>query len=80
MEEKNGEVKEIRYDKKIGKLNLMLAEDNGIPLIIFQDWTGDESKDLFKLHIKEAVELKSIIDNLIISYHELCREEIINGK
>jgi len=65
-----GEVKEIHYDDVIKKLNLELAFDSiGSPIIVFQDWTKyNDSKDLFRLHIKEAVELKSMIDNLIIDW------------
>ncbi len=66
-----GTEKVINYDKKIKKLNLMLAKDEfGCPIIIFQDWTGVDSKDLFRLHIKEAIELKSDIDMLVINYLE----------
>lgn len=71
-----GHTKEINYDDKIKKINLELAYDNiGTPIIIFGDWTN-KGKDLFTLHIKEAVELKSIIDNLIIDYHENEIEEL----
>jgi len=58
---------ELMYGK-VKKLNLELAKDElGCPAIIFQDWTG-KSKDLFRLHLKEANELKSVIDNLILDY------------
>lgn len=71
MKEICGEVKEILYDKKINKLNLQLARDkNNSPVIIFQDWTKDRVRNLFTLHIKEAVEMKAIIDNLIIEHLE----------
>ena len=73
-----GEYKELVYDKKVKILNLELAKDSiGSPIIIFQDWTKkNESKELFMVHIKEAVEIKAMIDNLIISYYEELLEEL----
>jgi len=66
-----GEYKDLVYDKKVKRLNLELAKDKiGSPIIIFQDWTKGKSKELFRVHIKESIELKAMIDNLIISYHE----------
>lgn len=67
-----GETKDLMYDDKVKKLNLELATDkNGSPVIIFQDWTDEEnSKELFRIHIKEAMEIKSIMDNLVIDYVE----------
>ena len=72
-----GEVKEIMYDKKIKKLNVELAKINiaissrghDMPLILFEDWTQDKKiKHLFTLHIKEAIELKAILDKLLFDY------------
>jgi len=65
-----GEDKDIYYDKKVKRLNLELVNNKGCPLIVFQDWTGKDSKHLFALHLKEAVELKAIIDNLVIDWTE----------
>lgn len=66
-----GEEKEIFYDTKVKKLNLELCIDKlGTPIIRFQDWTGKKNKSLFQLHLKEAIELKSIIDNLFFDYVE----------
>jgi len=72
-----GEVKQLCYDKKVDKLNLELAIDGiGCPVIIFEDWTKkNKSKELFRLHIKEAIELKAVIDNLIFDYVTLEKEE-----
>lgn len=70
MNEICGSVQEIMYDPKIDKLNLELVIANGIPLIVFEDWTEDETRNLFRLHIKEAIELKSVIDQLVVDYLE----------
>ena len=74
-----GEYKELFYDKKVKILNLELAKDSiGSPIIIFQDWTKkNKSKELFRVHIKEAIEIKAIIDNLIIDYYEELLEKSI---
>lgn len=49
-------------------LNLELAvRSEGAPIIVFQDWDGEESKDLFALHLHDAIKLKSIIDSLILN-------------
>jgi poly(3-hydroxyalkanoate) synthetase len=56
-------------DKRIKELNLELAKDSvGTPLIIIQDWTNE--KDIVRLHIKEAIELKSMIDRLVLDWLE----------
>jgi len=71
MKEIEGIEQEIYYDKKIKKLNIELADDKGRPLILFQDWTKkSKCKTLITLHIKEAIELKSIIDKLVVGYLE----------
>lgn len=59
-----------KYDNKIKKLNLELGVDRiGTPLIQLQDWTKkNKSKPLVTLHIKEAIELKAVIDNLVFNY------------
>ena len=71
IEEICGEVVEVMCDEKLKKLNLELGVSAiGTPVIIFQDWTEEEkSKDFFTLHIKEAIALKSVIDNLIVDWH-----------
>ena len=81
LKELCGETKELMYDKKIKLLNLELAIDEiGSPIIIFQDWTEKEkSKDLFRLHIKEAIELKAIIENLGNDYLWLKIDELIQN-
>lgn len=77
-----GQVIDLMYDEKIKKLNFELAKDkNGAPIIILQDWTKvNASKDLVKLHIKEAVEIKAVIDNIIIDYYEelVCKDSVFN--
>jgi|GEM_PF-3427912 len=66
-----GEVTDIFYDKDVRKLNLELVKDKiGTPMIIFQNWTGRKCTNLLTLHIKEAIELKSIIDKLVLDYTE----------
>jgi len=70
-----GEVKDLFFDKNIKKLNLELVKltdkhSNYHYEIHFQDWSKIESKTLFKLHIKEAIELKSMIDNFIVDMQE----------
>ena len=67
-----GEYKELFFDKNLRILNLELAKDSiGSPIIIFQDWTKkNKSKDLFRVHIQEAIEIKAMIDKLIVNYLE----------
>jgi len=68
MEKISGEVMDIHYDEKIEKLNLGLARDKcNSPVILFEDWTK-EGEHLLTLHIKEALELKAIIDKLVFDY------------
>ena len=70
----SGEVKEIEYSsfgtKK--KLNLELCTDAiGSPCILFSSWTKKrKEKDFFVLHLKEAIELKGIIDKLIFDWND----------
>ena len=61
-----GVTQKILYDKKVKKLNLELAIDKiGSPVIIFEDWTNPKKiKELFRLHLHEAIDLKSVIDTL----------------
>ena len=62
-----GETKQILYDKNIKEIEFELfTDDNDIPLIAVNNNVGT----FFTLHIKEAIELKSIIDNLIIDYNQ----------
>lgn len=69
-----GEYTELFYDESVKKLNLELAFEKthgtNIPLILFQDWTKQKTRTFFKLHIKEAIALKSMIEALIVEYHE----------
>ena len=70
-EEVCGIEQEIHYDKEIMRLNLelvsvMLPDEEPYYEIHFQDWKKDgKCKTILKLHIKEALELKSIIDQLV---------------
>jgi hypothetical protein len=79
-----GQTKDLLYDKKISRLNIQLGEDQiGAPILVFEDWTQkDKAKELFRMHIKEAMELKSIIDQLIFDYTDYQNEEIMteNGR
>jgi len=71
----SGIQKDIFYDRKVSKLNLQLGTNTrGDPVIIFQDWNG-EGEDLLTLHIKEAIELKSMIDVLMIDYLDDLKED-----
>ena len=72
MEEICGEEIQIHYDKKVKKLNLEFAKDNiGSPVILLQDWTvKGTSKHLLTLHIKEAIQLKAVIDSIVVDYFE----------
>jgi len=66
-----GEVLNINYDDKIKIINAELAQDSiGTNLIILQDWTK-KSKNIITLHIKEAIELKGVIDRLIYDSFDL---------
>lgn len=71
-----GEVKDLFFDKYIKKLNLELVKvtdkhNNFHYEIHFQDWSKkNKSKTLFKLHIKDAIELKSMIDKFIVDMQE----------
>lgn len=66
-----GEVVELWHDSKIKALNAELVVDEmGAPLIILQDWTQEnKSKDLVRLHIKDAIRLKAVFDSLIHDFH-----------
>lgn len=66
-----GEGKKIRYDQKTMSLDVELVrvllgedDDEGHYEIVFCDGSG-KGEEFFRLHIKEAIELKSIIDNLV---------------
>lgn len=64
-----GEVIDLWHDPKIKRLNSELAVDkNGAPLIVLQDWT-DKGKDIVRLHIQDAIRLKSVIDGLIFAFN-----------
>ena len=74
MTEMGGHVMDLHFDGKCEKLNIGLGtikEFDEMPCIIFEDWTGDENaktKRFFVMHIKAALELKSIIDSLVFDY------------
>jgi len=63
-----GEMKEVHYDHKYSYLGVDLSSDKGTPIILFTGWRDGKPKELFRLHLKEAVELKSVIDNALVSY------------
>tara|TARA_Y100000310_G_scaffold78214_1_gene74851 strand:- start:1557 stop:1802 length:246 start_codon:yes stop_codon:yes gene_type:complete len=71
-----GETIQLHFDENITLLNLELVRVDGkndVPYyqVHFEDWTKkDKSKTLIKLHIKDAIQLKSIIDNLVIDMIE----------
>jgi len=65
-----GQVMDIHYDEKVKKLNLELIKvDDREGLDYFEihieDWTESKCPTLVRLHIKEAIALKSMIDNLV---------------
>ena len=69
MTEICGEIKDLWFSKDNTKLNLQLVvDDTGCPIIIVEEWTPKidpendyDSKELFRMHLKEAIELKSIL-------------------
>lgn len=63
-----GHVFETMYDSKIDKLDVCLVNRIGTPIISFQKY--DTNKVLFELHLKEAIELKAIIDRMVVDYME----------
>ena len=66
-----GYEREILYDKKNDNLDIELAYDKiDCPVLIFNVGKGDKAKEVFRLHIKEAIELKAIIDCLVADFHE----------
>jgi len=70
---------DVMYDPKIDKLNLELAVTaSRCPLIYFENKDG--TKVFFRMHLREAIELKSVIDNLVLDYNEFLVEEVQYGK
>jgi hypothetical protein len=70
-----GEEMEIFFDNKIKKLNLELVKvtdkyNNFHFEIHLMDWSGENSRKVLGLHIKEVSRLKSIMDNLLIDMQE----------
>jgi hypothetical protein len=64
-----GQMLETCYDDNMTQLNLELKKiclggNFSFYVIDFQNWTG-KGKHLFRLHIKEALSLKSMIDELV---------------
>lgn len=52
-------------------MDIILVKDYGTPLLVI--YTGKKkstTKKILTLHIKEAIELKSIIDKLVLDYLE----------
>lgn len=73
MKEKNicGEGMDLGFDKKVKKLNLELVHvggnvkaGDGYYAIDLGDWTKS-GRHLVRLHILDAIELKSVIDKLV---------------
>lgn len=57
--------KEILYDHRYKEINLELSEDKiGSPIVVIEG----NGKELMRLHLYEAMALKSDIDNLAHSY------------
>ena len=78
MKEKSicGHIDSINYDRKIDKLNFELVRDvMGIPMIVFHDWSKKRGREILRLHIKEAIQLKAIIDCFVIDYVEYLNEQ-----
>ena len=77
LEMLSGEQAEMSYNPfgTSFMLNVELCKDKlGSPVIMFSDWTTEgKEKDFFALHIKEAIELKGMIDKAILSW---CQHEI----
>lgn len=65
-----GEFLELSFDENVKKLNLELAvmHKGGlrVPMILFQDWTSDSGSEFFGVHFSEALEIKRVIDDLIM--------------
>lgn len=71
-EEICGIEKEINYDDKIERLNFELKkvylkdDKEGFYAIDVENWKiNGGCKLLFRMHIQEAIELKSIVDSLV---------------
>jgi hypothetical protein len=80
-----GETMELHQDEKISLLNVELAVTKiGAPVIVLQDWTEKEKrKDLVVLHLKDAIKLKSVIDDLVTDatlFEREYVEELMEGK
>lgn len=86
-----GEWIEISYDRDVKDLNFQLVritppkrnkligDDDAYYCIRIEDWTG-EGKPLVTLHIKEALAIKSIIDNLVYDAHEDRAERLMDKR
>lgn len=63
-----GEMKEIHYDSRLAHIGIDLASDKGTPIILFTGWKDGKPRELFRLHLKEAMEIKASIDNTLVAY------------
>lgn len=67
---------DIYYDRGIRTLSMDFAvNDIGSPLVIVSDWTGKKAKELFTLHLDEALELKSTIDSMVLEWINYLNEK-----
>ena len=64
----SGNLIDLMYDANVSKLDVSVREIAGVPCIVFEDASHEESRDLFVMHIKEAIELKSVIDTLVLDW------------
>ena len=66
----SGEYKELFSSGKVKTISLDLHDICGVPILKFLDCTNkNKSKELFSLHITEAIELKAMIDKAILNFH-----------
>lgn len=75
---------EIHYDRKVEKIDVDLVHvggsvktADGYRMLVFTDISAknpDRHKHLFQLHIKEAIQLKSLLDELI--YDSIAEEDM----
>lgn len=58
--------KEIFYDSKYKKIYVELVIKNDVPILQILEYETD--KVILELHMKEAIELKSVFDTLCFDY------------
>lgn len=53
----------------IKKLNFELCKDSiGTPKVRIQDWSEGKEKDLIIMHLTEFLQLKSVIDEIVLDF------------